>query len=249
MRHLVFWLLAWLLAGSVARAFPTVTDQREWTRAAEAMRVGDHQSALTTYGELLKSQGDDSAVVHYNFAVVSYRLKQLGAAVYHFRRAIELNPRDPDARFNLQYVRGQALDKIDIKEPERAWIRDYLRLTWRELWIALAAALVLTFGSAALLVYWRRDALLFVRRVALVAAATLALLAVTKAYGERPFGVVTAREAKVYSGFGKDHVLLFSLHEGAEFNLEEAMGDWLRIALEDGKKGWIRASDVLAQAG
>jgi len=42
-------------------------------------------------------------------------------------------------------------------------------------------------------------------------------------------------------------VLLFTLHEGAEFTIDEVTPTgWLKIVLADGKKGWIRKSDTIS---
>ena len=65
-------------------------------------------------------------------------------------------------------------------------------------------------------------------------------------FGKRPFGVVVSPAAEVYSGIGKDNVLLFTLHEGAEFTVGEGGGgDWVQVSLVDGKKGWVRKNDVV----
>ena len=36
----------------------------------------------------------------------------------------------------------------------------------------------------------------------------------------------------------------FLLHEGTKVTIEESVGDWYKIALADGNKGWIYNSDV-----
>ena len=61
----------------------------------------------------------------------------------------------------------------------------------------------------------------------------------------RDFGVIAVEEAKIYSGKGRKSVLLFTLHEGAEFTIEKSEDDWLRIELADGKRGWINQKDIV----
>ena len=52
-------------------------------------------------------------------------------------------------------------------------------------------------------------------------------------------GVVLAKEVTVRSGNGINNTALFQLHDGAEFKITQQEGDWLKIELPDGKKGWI----------
>jgi hypothetical protein len=61
----------------------------------------------------------------------------------------------------------------------------------------------------------------------------------------KPFGVAIAKETQVYSGVGKDNVVLFVLHEGVEFTVEDSYEEnWIKIELVDGKKGWMAKADA-----
>jgi hypothetical protein len=60
------------------------------------------------------------------------------------------------------------------------------------------------------------------------------------------FGVVLVPEISVYSGFERDHVLLFQVHEGVEFDWSDRVGkDWIQIKLADGKKGWVSTEGIV----
>jgi|TARA_B110000093_G_C12736045_1_gene312325 hypothetical protein len=37
---------------------------------------------------------------------------------------------------------------------------------------------------------------------------------------------------------------LFTLHIGTKINIKDQIGDWLNINISNGKKGWIRLSDI-----
>ena len=61
-----------------------------------------------------------------------------------------------------------------------------------------------------------------------------------------PEGVVIGKEVSIYSATGKDSIVLFTLHEGAEFAIRDQVnGDWARIELSDGKKGWIKKDQII----
>jgi len=48
----------------------------------------------------------------------------------------------------------------------------------------------------------------------------------------------------VRAGFSRNDTTLFVLHEGAEFTILDEEQGWWKIALADGKKGWVNAESV-----
>jgi hypothetical protein len=88
-------------------------------------------------------------------------------------------------------------------------------------WAAALAALVavLMFGSLA--AEWRQ-----VRTV-------------------RP-GVVTSAETTARKGDGTSYEPAFTepLHAGTEFRVLEDRGEWLEVALDDGRRCWLPAKDI-----
>ena len=59
-------------------------------------------------------------------------------------------------------------------------------------------------------------------------------------------GVLVVEEAVVRKGNGEGFEPQFEqpLHEGVEFRVLDARGDWLQIELPDEKTGWIRADQA-----
>jgi len=63
-------------------------------------------------------------------------------------------------------------------------------------------------------------------------------------------GVIIAAEAKVYSGIGKQNVVLFLLHEGVELSIvDSSQLPWVRIRLADGKQGWLPSENLTFEKG
>jgi uncharacterized protein YraI len=63
-------------------------------------------------------------------------------------------------------------------------------------------------------------------------------------------GVIVAPVVDVTSGPGAQYVTTFSLHSGAEVNLLETRGSWVRLALPGGElDGWVPRSAVEAVTG
>ena len=215
-------------------------------QAAAAGRYGD---AITGYEELLAA-GAQSAAIHYNLGIAHFKNNQLGAAIFHFCKAWRLDPRDGDIRFNLAYARKKTEDKIEDKRPLLVVYGDkYLPINSKE-------ALYLAFFSVLFAVvlgvthiYRKHDIVRWSLRLVLALALISFAAYLGRFFIDQTMGVVTAKTADVYSGQGENNVLLFTLHEGAEFTVEdEEPGGWLRIRLNDGKRGWIARADIIAES-
>jgi tetratricopeptide (TPR) repeat protein len=111
---------------------------------------GNYEGAVDAFSEVLAA-GVDDAAVHYNLANSYFKSGRLGFAIYHYRRAHALAPRDHDIAANLEYARFLALDSVE-EEGARTDLRveGWLdRITSEEvfrvsvaLWILAAAAAI-----------------------------------------------------------------------------------------------------------
>lgn len=209
--------------------------------ANQAFESGNYTQAAEGYRQLI-DEGFASGALHYNLGSAYFRAKSLGPAVFHFRKAAELLPRDPDVRFNLGYTRARTVDKIEEKGLALPRV---LPLSLKE-GLHLLALVSSLFWAICLLYLYKRVQWIFWTRRALGGLFVVAALSTAQAWFASPaFGVVTAAEADVVSAPGKGGTLLFRLHEGAEFTAADQDGDWVRIALADGKKGWIKKQEAL----
>ncbi len=215
--------------------------------AALAFDAGDYDRAITLY-EASIGQGAKSGHLYYNLGIAYYRKERVGDAMAAFLGARRLLPRDPDVKANLRFVTAKIRDKLEIEQPTsgfRALTFWTAATTPRELGWVFAVTGVLAGLGVALTVVVPRFAT--ARRWALsgftVPVAAALALAISIGESQR-WGAVTASQATVYSGPDKKTVL-FELGEGAPFAVEDRseQGFW-RIALSDGKKGWVSGSDV-----
>jgi hypothetical protein len=174
-----------------------------------------------------------------------FRQGAFGQAIFHLRTAQRLSPRDPDISYNLAFVRRQATDKIEASPHDAARsFAERFPLSSRELAYLLLVLVIASCGFSVALLYTASSALRVSRRVFVMI--TLCCLAAGgfRQRGLDDFGVVTSPQAEVLSGQGEGNILLFSLHQGAEFTVKDQSGEWLRISLADGKQGWINRSQV-----
>jgi tetratricopeptide (TPR) repeat protein len=216
-----------------------------FAKGNELVLQGKYEEAVAPYQQLL-AMGQESAALHYNLGIAYYRQNALGKAIFEFRHARKLRPRDPEVNFNLNYVRAKASDRIEASTQGLlvSFAERYPVSQRESLYMLLAALLWVTLTSS-LLLFRHGEMLRWVQRASLLAFLGLAAAALCQQLGSKEFGVVISEKADVYSGQGAGSVVLFSVHEGAEFVLKDRDRQWLRIALADGKQGWVLAKQVV----
>jgi tetratricopeptide (TPR) repeat protein len=240
MRGIVLW---GLLLSCVA--FASENNFELFHEANQAFDKGEYDSAIGKYNHLI-SQGIESGELEFNLANSYFKTAKLGQSIYHYRRALELSPRDSDLKFNLNYARAKVADQVENKDSifQRLWnFSD--SISEKEIYYWLTGSVLLLFLIAVLHLYRGREWQRLVRNGLVGFVIVFGGIAFHHSFLRPAYGVVTAGEAKVYSGVGKDNVVLFTLHEGVEFVVAETMDlDWVRIRLSDGKQGWARSENV-----
>jgi tetratricopeptide (TPR) repeat protein len=239
-----------LLAGSLS-----ATAVEKMGTANQLYEAGQIDLAVQAYEQLV-NQGVVDSTLFYNLGNAYFRQGDPGRAIFNYRRAQELSPRDPDIKANLALARAQAIDKFEpageagllgrLGWSVRGWLTlNELAMAVLAGWILFAFLLILYIsaraGSA-----WRRGL-----RYALTVAAVVLVVGVVSLgsalYLEqnRAEGVVVAAEVDVTSGPGAQYVSEFTLHSGAEVDLIEVRPNWVRLALPGGElEGWVPANAI-----
>ncbi len=71
-------------------------------------QMGDYDAAATSFGRAATLADDDlRAKALYNMGNVSYRQGKLKEAIDYYKAALEGNPDDQDAKYNLEFVRDE----------------------------------------------------------------------------------------------------------------------------------------------
>ena len=215
----------------------------------QAQAAGRYDDAILGYQELLDS-GVRSAAIHYNLGIAHFKNSQLGRAIFHFNQAARLDPRDGDVRFNLDYARKKAVDKIEDHRPLwNVYFSRYLPINTKEALCLALMGVVFAVLFCTIHIYYKNDIIRWLWRLFLALAALSFLAYLGRLFVDEKMGVITAQVADVYSGQGENNVHLFTLHEGAEFSLEDtAQNGWLRIRLKDGKRGWVATTDAISES-
>jgi tetratricopeptide (TPR) repeat protein len=206
---------------------------------------GDYSKSVELFRQIPAEKRN--AVWEYNMGNALFKEGKLGESIFYFKKAHRSAPRDADVAFNLGFARTKALDKIEDTTP--AWWRFVSLQRLFNLTEAFLFLSVLSFFFwAFLLLSFYRKMPLFVtlRLVAGILFVVVGLICAKDWFFSGTEGVVSGKEVSVYSATGKDSIVLFVLHEGTEFAIrDESNGDWARIELLDGKKGWIKKDQII----
>ncbi|MBI5376356.1 MAG: tetratricopeptide repeat protein [Candidatus Schekmanbacteria bacterium] len=209
--------------------------------------AGKYEQALNNYMKIAETGLKDENLF-YNIGNSYFRLGRTGLAILYYEKSIILNPRDQDVAANLQYAKKIIVDKIDERGSGRLlktlFLHDVLSL--REL-VSLFLSLYLFFWVLLIIRIkyknvWTGRTALSCFLLLLFCAASLGSIYWSNNIYER--AVITDKEADVRSGNDVNSVTLFRLHEGSEAFVLDKNGSWVKIELEDGKKGWIQKSSI-----
>lgn len=240
--------LAFFLVAGAARA--DVYDEA-WKQGNAAYLAGDYEGAAAAYDQLDR-QGLVSADLFYNMGVTYFRLGNLGRSVWALERAVALEPKDEDARFNLAQVRKllsrRATDRIEGAERDPAWMRVVSMMTRStQTWLFVIFYL-LTFWF----LFWRlrvpkdsRAPWDAAAALTAVGALLTGLLLLGRVALDRiPFGIVLPEEVAVKEGADANYRTNFQIHAGLRVRLLEEDEGWMRVRLANGLEGWVRAQDI-----
>jgi len=239
----------------LAKSSPTSIGSSEaaaetMTTAGQLYEAGQYSLAAQAYQQLV-DQGFADSALFYNLGNAFFKQGDYGRAIVNYRRAQELAPRDADTRANLALARAQAVDEVKAAENGgilnaagqslKSWFSlNEVAMVALGAWMLFVLLMILTsaarVGSA-----WRKSLQYGLAATALVLmVSVLGLGSVLYVDHNQNEGVIVATEVDVTSGPGTQYVTEFTLHDGAEVQVVEARGSWVRLALPGADlAGWV----------
>jgi tetratricopeptide (TPR) repeat protein len=245
LRHLLFFcLLAFALSASAqladAQRLLTTTEYPAQIAALDSLAAG----------------GKLSPALYQALGNAHFQRGAFGKAILNYERGLRLKPEDAALINNLKYVRGEA--GINLLE-----LPDFFLVRW---WRGLGAVLGAgTFFWLAMLawrlsvggtMFWwlRRKEMDEKKRFALLPSAAVALLLAVLFFSlgnsrnswlenDRE-AILTARIADLRVAPGPEATLEKALTQGLKLRLLDEFEDYVKVALDDGKQGWLPAEAV-----
>jgi len=234
-------LILFLLPGAMARG-ESAADSFE--QAGRHYEQGRYRDAIQLYRSMLED-GRDSAAVRFNLGNAYFKNGELGWAVFHYRAAADLAPRDPDISANLRFARDRVTASASVTEP--AWSRPARYFTLNELALFSAAgfwAFLLLLGLARLRPALRPGLRTSISTAGALFAASAVLLAVSYWVRTRPVAIATQRQLAVHLGPLSESQTAFTVPDGTELRIQNRREDWLQVADRSGRTGWVEAGRV-----
>ncbi len=246
MKKLLYILILLVSFSSIAQ------NQNLFDQGKELYKNGKYQQAINAWMQIL-DKGEHSAELYFNLGNAQYKLNHIGPSVYYYEKALQLSPNDSDIKNNLAFAENARIDSIEPL-PQTVfskWYKSISGIFTFNGWAILAVVFSIFFVAFFLFYYFafseRRKRLLFVSSmftgILLVASLTMAFLTYGDFSKKQP-AIIFSSEIEVKTEPSMGSNVAFTLHEGTKVQITAQDGNWYRIALADGKDGWIPATDL-----
>ena len=221
-------------------------------QANQLYRSGSYQKAAEVYEQILKN-GFESPVLYYNLGNAYFKQQNIPAAILSYERGKRLAPRDEDILYNLRLANLRVVDKIEplpqlfLLEWWNAFVSQFSSDGWAFigivlLWIAGIGGVV--YLSARGIILQRIGFIVVGMSIMFTCIAFIALYQRYQAEHNTHSDVVFAQTISIKSAPDNQSTDLFVLHEGVTVEVLDAVGDWRKIRLADGKVGWMVLSNM-----
>lgn len=221
-----------------------------WQNANQAYSQGHYAQAIEMY-HAIEKQGKVNADLYYNIGNTYFRLKRVGEAILYYERALKLNPRHRDARYNLEIAQSKTLDRIEA-------VPDFFMVSWWNKiastlhpsvwgWVSLLFFLVSGLGGlgsffAPTLRMRKWSFWLGSGSIAGWIFCLLFAFQTRAAYYDDREEIVTQAVVSVKGSPDARGTNLFLLHEGTKVTRTDQITHWKKIQTADGNEGWIEAN-------
>jgi tetratricopeptide (TPR) repeat protein len=219
----------------------------QFDQANKLYRDGEMQKAVDMY-EQIAHNGYESPVLYYNLGNAYFKLKNIPAAILNYERAKRLAPHDEDIAYNLRLANIRIIDKIE-PIPQLFfidWWNALMNLFSSSGWgmIGIFSLWGTVFCGA---LFWLIRSMTVQRMsfflgLMFVLIAILAFTGVVQQFNHEQndrTAIIFSASVSAKSAPDAQSTDLFVLHEGVKVELLDAVGNWSKIRLGDGKIGWV----------
>jgi tetratricopeptide (TPR) repeat protein len=196
-----------------------------------------------------------SAELYFNLGNCLYKLDSLEGAILYYERAKKLKPNDEDISLNLQIANGKIVDKIEpvpqlfIATFWIEFITFFATYIWAIISIAFSFISVLFF----FLYYFSTNSLqkriYFFSGIIFLWVMLFSLIVTNSSHNyfsakDNSKGVIYEDVVNIKSAPNENSISLFTLHIGTTVHIKEVDGVWLKVKIDNGNEGWIKASSL-----
>jgi tetratricopeptide (TPR) repeat protein len=217
-------------------------------QANDQYQAGQFEKAISLYEKSPYFKTGSSSEVFYNLGNSYFKTGQVGKSIVNYERALDLDPRSSDVRYNLEYAKSTLRFKTEDK------LNWYLNQTYQALrWIRKEECILL--AAVAGFIYLMLMAFSFkwpaVRliqsgaRIWMWGAVFFTLMVGLKilVHPKQP-AIITTTSAAAYFGPSETETIAFHLNEGLKVEILHTSGNWYEILLPNRQSGWIQKSNL-----
>ncbi|ARV07138.1 hypothetical protein BTO04_10760 [Polaribacter sp. SA4-10] len=223
-----------------------------FSNANNLYKNGQFEEAIEEYKKI-ESQDLVSSELYYNLGNSYYKLNKVGPTIYYYEKALKLNPLNQDVKNNLVFAKRLALDNIEElpKTVLQRFNKNYLQKLSYNQW-AVVVIVFSVLASLLLLLFYFAD-VPSKKRIYFATSIFSFILLVTSlfiTYNQYHFSkknkvaIVFAEKTAVRNAPTLNSEKVFTLHEGTKVIVLDAVDNWKKIKLVDGKLGWIIADEI-----
>ena len=228
------------------------TATTKFDEANELYRKNNFQKAIEAYHFLIE-QGYHTTELHYNLGNAYYKINKIAHSIYHYEKALQIDINNKDAFINLQFAKKMCIDVIEVL-PEnfsQKIQRKYIGLLTYDDWAWVGVVFSFVFAIFFLLFYFGKSSqgrrLFFV-----IMSFSMILMVVSLSFSIQQYNyykkykpaIVFSEKINVQDAPNDYSKTLFQLHEGTKVYVLDAVANWKKIKLTDGKIGWIEKQTI-----
>ena len=236
-------------------AFNSILAQnnQELFESANAMyKNGQYQEAVKAYEDIIAGN-EISSELFYNLGNSYYKLNKVAPAIFNYEKALQLDPSNEDANNNLIYAKRLTIDRIEElpKSVFQRFSSSYLQKMHYNNWGALTIVFAFLAVGLFLLFYFSlspfKKRLLFTLSMLsvlfLITSFSIAFHLYRKEKNTKE-AIVFSEQVSVQTEPTNNANEAFVIHEGTKVFVLDAVDDWNKIKLADGKIGWLKNASI-----
>jgi tetratricopeptide (TPR) repeat protein len=215
-------------------------------------KEGKYQKAINVYQEIEANDAISSALF-FNLGNSYYKVNNVANTIYYYEKALLLDPLNSDAANNLEFAKRMTIDTIE--ELPKSFLQkiefNYIQKFSYNQWAVFSVGFAMLFTALFLLFYFSRISskrrLYFLTSLLSLVFFIFSITISYQQYGQaktKKYGIILVSKVIVKNAPTLNSDEIFTLHEGTKIAILDAVDDWKKIALPDGKIGWTLSENL-----